>query len=156
MSTRSCPDWPMLLEVAPDLHFKHYTLAEARLPAEVIVNIPDVPQEAVAICADLEHNVYNPAPVPGGMAPQSPFNSSGYSSMPAPPFSLASFLQRIGRGCRRLAGRICDRCHRHGYFPGRRRRRHGTPTITSTPPARSAIASTETAGGARRERLRPP
>jgi L-ascorbate metabolism protein UlaG (beta-lactamase superfamily) len=60
VSTRSCPDWPTLLEVAPDLHFKHYTLAEARLPAEVIVNIPDVPQEAVAICADLEHNVYNP------------------------------------------------------------------------------------------------
>jgi hypothetical protein len=51
----------MLLEVAPDLHFKHYTLAEARLPAEVIVNLPDVPLEAVAICADLEHNVFNPS-----------------------------------------------------------------------------------------------
>jgi hypothetical protein len=61
MSTRSCPDWPMLLEVAPDLHFKHFTLAEARLPGEVLVNLPDVPLEAVAICADLEHNVFNPA-----------------------------------------------------------------------------------------------
>jgi hypothetical protein len=60
MSTRSCPDWPTLLEVAPDLHFKHYTLGEARLPAEVIVNIPDLPMEAVAICADLDHNVFNP------------------------------------------------------------------------------------------------
>ena len=61
MSTRSCPDWPTLIEIAPDLHFKHYTVAEAELPAEVLVNIPDVPREAIAICADLEHNVFNPA-----------------------------------------------------------------------------------------------
>ena len=60
-STRTCPDWPMLLEIAPDLHFKHYTLGEARLPAEVLVNIPDIPLEAVAICADLDHNVFNPS-----------------------------------------------------------------------------------------------
>jgi hypothetical protein len=45
--------------VAPDLHFKHYTIAEARLPAEVLVNLPDVPREAIALCADLEHNVYS-------------------------------------------------------------------------------------------------
>ena len=61
MSTRSCPDWPTLLEVAPDLHFKHYTVGEARLPGEVLVNIPNIPMEAVAICADLEHNVFNPS-----------------------------------------------------------------------------------------------
>jgi hypothetical protein len=59
VSTRSCPDWPTLLELAPDLHFKHYTLGEAQLPAEVLVNLPDIPLEAVAICADLEHNVFN-------------------------------------------------------------------------------------------------
>jgi hypothetical protein len=58
MSSRSCPDWPTLLELAPELHFKHYTIAEARLPAEILVNLPDVPREAVAICADLDHNVY--------------------------------------------------------------------------------------------------
>jgi hypothetical protein len=61
MSTRSCPDWPELLELTPELHFKHYTVAEARLPAEALVNLPDVPLEAIAICADLDHNVYNPA-----------------------------------------------------------------------------------------------
>jgi hypothetical protein len=61
MSSRTCPDWPQLTEIAPDLQFKHYTLAEARLPAEALVNLPDVPQQAVAICADLEHNVFNPA-----------------------------------------------------------------------------------------------
>ena len=47
------------MEVAPDLHFKHYTVAEARLPAEALMNLPDVPLEAVAICADLDHNVFN-------------------------------------------------------------------------------------------------
>ena len=62
MSTaRTCPDWPALLEVAPDLHFKHYTLAEARLPAEVLVNIPDVPREAITVCADLDQHVVNTA-----------------------------------------------------------------------------------------------
>jgi hypothetical protein len=48
----------MLMEVAPDLQFKHYTLAEAKLPTEAIVSIGDVPQETVAICCDLEHHVF--------------------------------------------------------------------------------------------------
>ena len=61
MSSRTCPDWPSLLEVAPDLQFKHYTLAEARLPAEALVNVADVPLTAVAICCDLDHNVFNAA-----------------------------------------------------------------------------------------------
>jgi len=60
MSSRTCPDWPLLLELASDLHFKHYTVAEARLPAEALVNLPDVPLEAVAICADLDQHVFNP------------------------------------------------------------------------------------------------
>lgn len=60
MSARSCPDWPALLDLAPDLHFKHYTVAEARLPADALVDLPDVPMQAVAICADLDHHVFNP------------------------------------------------------------------------------------------------
>ena len=60
MSSRSCPDWPVLLELAPDLHFKHFTVAEARLPAEVLVSLVGVPLEAVAICADLDQHVFNP------------------------------------------------------------------------------------------------
>lgn len=60
MSSRSCPDWPTLLEVAPDLHFKHFTVAEAKLPVEVLVAIPDIPLEAVAICADVDQHVFNP------------------------------------------------------------------------------------------------
>ena len=47
------------MEVAPDLQFKHYTVAEARLPGEALVSLRDFPLSAVAICADLEHNVFN-------------------------------------------------------------------------------------------------
>ena len=58
MSSRTCPDWPELMEYAPDLQFKHYTVAEARLPAEALMNIPDVKLSAVAICCDLERHVF--------------------------------------------------------------------------------------------------
>jgi hypothetical protein len=50
----------VLLDLAPDLHFKHYTIAEARLPAEALVNLPNLPLQAVAVCADLDHHVFNP------------------------------------------------------------------------------------------------
>jgi hypothetical protein len=59
MSTRTCPDWPKLMELAPDLQFKHYTVREARLPAEALAAMPDVSLDEVAICCDLAHNVFN-------------------------------------------------------------------------------------------------
>jgi hypothetical protein len=49
------------MEVAPELQFKHYTVAETQLPAEVLMKVPDVALSDVAICCDLEHNVYNAA-----------------------------------------------------------------------------------------------
>jgi hypothetical protein len=58
MSSRTCPDWPELMERAPELQFKHYAVAETRLPADVLMHIPDVPLSDVAICCDLEHNVF--------------------------------------------------------------------------------------------------
>jgi hypothetical protein len=58
-TTRSCPNWPELLELAPDLHFKHYTVAEAQLPAEALANISEVSLDSIEICADLDHNVFN-------------------------------------------------------------------------------------------------
>jgi hypothetical protein len=58
MSSRTCPDWPLLMEIAPDLQFKHYTLAEAKLPTEALVHIENVPQDAVAICCDLDRHVF--------------------------------------------------------------------------------------------------
>jgi hypothetical protein len=48
------------MELAPDLQFMHYTVAEARLPAEALVNLPNIPLEAVAICCDLDQHVFNP------------------------------------------------------------------------------------------------
>ena len=47
------------MEIAPDLQFMHYTVAEAKLPADALAELVDVPLSAVAICADLDHNVFN-------------------------------------------------------------------------------------------------
>ena len=60
MSSRTCPDWPRLMELAPELQFKHYTLREAQLPADALVNVEDVGFYEVAICCDLESHVFNP------------------------------------------------------------------------------------------------
>jgi hypothetical protein len=46
------------MEYAPDLQFKHYTVAEAKLPGEALMEIPDVVLESVAICCDLERHVF--------------------------------------------------------------------------------------------------
>jgi hypothetical protein len=58
MTTRTCPDWPALMEIAPDLQFKHYTVAEARLPSEALMAVGDVPLGELEICCDLEHHVF--------------------------------------------------------------------------------------------------
>jgi hypothetical protein len=60
MSSRTCPDWPRLMELAPELQFKHYTLREAQLPADALVNVVGVAFDEVAICCDLERHVFNP------------------------------------------------------------------------------------------------
>jgi hypothetical protein len=58
MSARSCPDWPSLMELAPELQFKHYTVAEAQLPAEVLTQISQVSLSDVSICCDLDSHVF--------------------------------------------------------------------------------------------------
>jgi hypothetical protein len=58
MTSRACPDWPLLMELAPDLQFKHYTVAEARLPAEVVMGLPDVSLDEVEVCCDLDRHVF--------------------------------------------------------------------------------------------------
>ncbi len=60
MSARTCPDWPELMELDPDLQFKHYTVAEAQLPAEALSRISHASLGEVEICCDLEHHVFNP------------------------------------------------------------------------------------------------
>ena len=68
MSSRTCPDWPTLMEYAPDLQFKHYTVAEAKLPAEALMKVPDVSLNEVAICCDLERHVFYAAHTDGVVA----------------------------------------------------------------------------------------
>jgi hypothetical protein len=58
MSYKTCPDWPELMELAPDLQFKHMPVHQAQLPFEVIAKIPDVPLDDAEICCDLEHHVF--------------------------------------------------------------------------------------------------
>ena len=58
MSSRTCPDWPQLMEIAPELQFKHYTVAEAKLPSEVVSQLEHVSLSDVAICCDLERHVF--------------------------------------------------------------------------------------------------
>ena len=57
MSSRTCPDWPQLMEIAPDLQFKHYTVAEAQLP-EALVNLDPATLDEIEICCDLDRHVY--------------------------------------------------------------------------------------------------
>jgi hypothetical protein len=46
------------MELAPDLQFMHYTVAEAQLPVDVLTSITHVSLGDVAICCDLEHHVF--------------------------------------------------------------------------------------------------
>jgi hypothetical protein len=61
MAMRSCPDWPELLDRAPDLHFKHYTADELQLPHDIVLALGDVRLANLEVCADTERNIFNPA-----------------------------------------------------------------------------------------------
>jgi hypothetical protein len=58
MSSRTCPDWPELMEIAPELQFKHYTVAELQLPADALMQISQVALSEVAICCDVDKHVF--------------------------------------------------------------------------------------------------
>jgi len=58
VSSRTCPDWPELMELAPELQFKHFTVRELGLPTEVLVAIGEVNQDEVSVCADPDKHVY--------------------------------------------------------------------------------------------------
>jgi hypothetical protein len=58
VSSRACPDWPELMELAPELQFKHFSVSEARLPADALMRVTDVGLGDVAICCDLERHVF--------------------------------------------------------------------------------------------------
>jgi len=58
MSYKTCPEWPELMELAPDLQFKHITVADAQLPFDVLSKISHVSLGEVEMCCDLDHHVY--------------------------------------------------------------------------------------------------
>jgi hypothetical protein len=58
MSSRSCPEWPDLMELAPDLQFMHYTVGDVQLPVEALTQITHVSLGEVAICCDRDHHVF--------------------------------------------------------------------------------------------------
>jgi hypothetical protein len=60
MTVHTCPDWPLLMELAPDLRFMHCTPREARLPTNAIVHLDGVPLDDIVICCDLTSHVFNP------------------------------------------------------------------------------------------------
>jgi hypothetical protein len=68
VSARTCPDWPELLELAPDLQFKHYTVTEAQLPTEALMLMRGVSVNDATICCDREHHVFNAAHTDPGVA----------------------------------------------------------------------------------------
>jgi hypothetical protein len=55
---RSCPDWPDLMELAPELQFKHFTVRELELSADVLMAIGDMNLDEVSVCADPDKHVY--------------------------------------------------------------------------------------------------
>jgi hypothetical protein len=48
------------MEIACDLQFKHYTVAEAQLPADALRHIAHVSLDELELCCDLDHHVFNP------------------------------------------------------------------------------------------------
>ena len=53
MSYKTCPDWPELMELAPDLQFKHMSVKDAQLPFDVVAKIPHVSLDEVEMCCDV-------------------------------------------------------------------------------------------------------
>jgi hypothetical protein len=49
------------MELAPELQFKHMTVAEAHLPVDVLTRITHVSLDEVEICCDVDHHVFNAA-----------------------------------------------------------------------------------------------
>ena len=62
MSYKTCAEWPELMELAPDLQFKHLSVQEAQLPFEVVAKIPaSIPLDETEICCDVDSHVFNAA-----------------------------------------------------------------------------------------------
>ncbi len=62
MSYKTCAEWPELMELAPDLQFKHLSVQDAQLPSEVVAKIPaSISLADTEICCDTDRHVFNAA-----------------------------------------------------------------------------------------------
>jgi hypothetical protein len=68
MSYKTCPDWPELMELAPDLQFKHMTARDVNLQFDIVARLPQVPLEELEICCDVTHHVFNATHTHPGVA----------------------------------------------------------------------------------------
>jgi hypothetical protein len=60
MSYKTCPDWPALMERAPDLQFKHMSARDAHLPFEIVGRLPEgLSLDDIEVCCDPDHHVVN-------------------------------------------------------------------------------------------------
>jgi hypothetical protein len=59
MSYKTCPEWPELMELAPECQFKHMSLSAAQLPFEVVGRLSGVSLATTEICCDSERHVFN-------------------------------------------------------------------------------------------------
>jgi hypothetical protein len=48
------------MEIAPDVQFRHYTLAEAQLPVDAFVRLEGLDKDEPSVCADLDAHIFNP------------------------------------------------------------------------------------------------
>lgn len=60
MTSRTCPDWPRLMEIAPQLQFRHHTLGDVQLPHDASVRVEGIAFDEVSVCCDIDAHVYNP------------------------------------------------------------------------------------------------
>jgi hypothetical protein len=58
MSYKTCPEWPELMVLAPELQFKHISVADAQLPFDVLSQVSHVSLGEVEMCCDLDHHVF--------------------------------------------------------------------------------------------------
>jgi hypothetical protein len=60
MSYKTCSEWPELMELAPDLQFKHLSVQDAQLPSEAVAKIPaSISLDETEICCDVDRHVFN-------------------------------------------------------------------------------------------------
>ena len=56
------------MEIAPELQFKHYTVAEAKLPADALMLITGLSLSEIEFCCDLDRHVFNALHTDGKLA----------------------------------------------------------------------------------------